>query len=64
MMMLHEMMDVNSPLCGNHFIIQAYINSLCCTPRTNILLYVNYISVKKKRWTKVASGENLTYFES
>ena len=47
-MMLHEMMGVNSALCGNHFIIQAYINSLCCSTKTNILLYVNYISVKKK----------------
>ena len=63
-MMLHEMKGVNSALCGNHFIIQAYINSLCCTTKTNILLYVNYISVKKKRWAEVASGEDLTYFES
>ena len=63
-MMLQEMMGVNSALCGNHFIIQAYINSLCCTTKTNILLYVNYISVKKKRWAEVASGEDLTYFES
>ena len=37
---------------------------LCCTTKTNILLYVNYISVKKKRWTEVAWGENLTCFES
>jgi len=63
-MMLYEMMDVSSALCSHHFTIQAYINSLCCTTKTNILLYVNYISVKKKRWTEVAWGENLTCFES
>ena len=24
------------------------IKSLCCTPETNIMLYVNYTSIKKK----------------
>ena len=36
-MMLYEMMDVSSALCSHHFTIQAYINSLCCTTKTNIL---------------------------
>ena len=29
--------------CGNHFAIYVYIESFCCTPKTNIMLHVNYI---------------------
>ena len=27
-----------------------YIKSLCCTPETSVMLYVNYISMKRKSW--------------
>ena len=33
--------------CGDHFIMQANVKSLCRTPETNIILY-NCISVKRK----------------
>ena len=42
-------MDVNYTHCGDHFAIYANIKSLCCTPETNIMLYVNYISFKKEK---------------
>ena len=32
--------------CSDHFPIHRNIKSLCCTPHTNIMLYVNYISIK------------------
>ena len=32
--------------CSGHFAIYTYIESLCYTPETNIMLYVNYISIK------------------
>ena len=32
--------------CGNHFTIYAYIKSLYCIPKTNIILYVNYMAIK------------------
>ena len=31
---------------GNHFIMYANTKSLCSTPET-VLLYINYISIKK-----------------
>ena len=34
--------------CGNHFAKYTNIKSLGCTPETNIILYVNYSSIKKK----------------
>ena len=37
-------------MCGDrrsdHFTIYTNIKSLCCTPKTNIMLYVNFISIK------------------
>ena len=35
--------------CGDHFTICTNIGSLCCIPETNIMLYVDYTSIKKKR---------------
>ena len=29
-----------------HLVIYTYIKSLCCTPETNTMLYINYISIK------------------
>lgn len=34
-------MDANLTYCGNHFTI--------CTPKTNPIFYVNYLSIKKER---------------
>ena len=40
-------MDVNQTYADN-FTVYTYIKSLCCTPETNIMLYVSYISIKKE----------------
>ena len=40
-------MDVNETYCGDHFAIYTNIKSLCCTPETNIMLYVNYTSIDR-----------------
>ena len=37
-------MDVS--YCGDHFSMYTIIESLSCTPETNIMLYVNYTSIK------------------
>ena len=37
---------VNQTYCSDHFIICTNIGSLYCTPKTNIILYVNQSSVK------------------
>ena len=34
--------------CGDHFAVYTNIESLCCIPQTNIMLYVTNISSKKK----------------
>ena len=34
--------------CGNHFIRYMNVESLCCTPETNIILYINYNFKKRK----------------
>ena len=44
-------MNVNYTHCGGHFVIYTNTESLCCTPEANIL-YVNYISIKKKKEMK------------
>ena len=36
------MMHVNQTYCGDHFAIYTNIESLCCTPEANIMLYGNY----------------------
>ena len=47
-------MNVNWTYCGDHLAIYTYIDSLCYTPETNIMLYVNYISIKKIKEKKKA----------
>ena len=37
----------NWTYCGDHFAMYTNIESLYCTPETNIMLYVNYTSTKK-----------------
>ena len=32
--------------CGDHFVMYLIVRSLCCTPETNLILYINYISIK------------------
>ena len=39
-------MDINYTYYGNHFTIYLYINHYC-TCKTNTMLHVNYISIKK-----------------
>ena len=45
-------MDVNKTYCGGHFAVYTYIESLCCTPKTNKMLYVSYISIKLEKFLK------------
>ena len=45
--------DTNQTHCDDNFAIYTDIESLCCTPETNIMLNVNYTSIKinsKKSW--------------
>ena len=35
--------------CGDHFVMYIIVKSPCCTPETNIILCVNYTSIKKER---------------
>ena len=39
--------DVNWTYCADHFNMYSNIESLSCTPETNIMLYVNFTSIKK-----------------
>ena len=39
-------MEVNQTYGGEHFTTYSNIESLCGTPETNVMLYVNCISVK------------------
>ena len=34
--------------CGDQFIMYINVESLQCTPETNIILYINYTSKKEK----------------
>lgn len=37
---------------GDHFTLYGNVKSLCCTPEANIMLYVNYPSIDKKKKTQ------------
>lgn len=41
-------MDVNQIYCGDLFVMYTDTESLCCTSETNIMLFVNYASIKIK----------------
>ena len=41
-------MEVNQTYCGDNFAISTNIESFCCTPESNIMLYVDYVSIKIK----------------
>lgn len=40
-------MDVNQTDCSDHFAIYTSIKS-CCTTKTNVMVYANYISMQKE----------------
>lgn len=44
--------DVNQTYCGGHFPVYTSIESLRCTPETNIVLYISYPSTTTKREDK------------
>ena len=46
------MMNVNQTYRGDHFAICTNVKSLCSTPETNIMFYVNYTSIKKLETNK------------
>lgn len=41
--------DINQINRGDHFAIYANSESLCFTPENNIMLYIHYTSIKKKK---------------
>ena len=41
------MMDVNYTDCGDNFAVYTSMESLCCTPVSNIMFYAIYTSIKK-----------------
>ena len=48
---------VNETYCSDHFTIYTYIKSLYCTPETNTVLYVNYISIQLGEKRKAVKEE-------
>ena len=42
-------LDFNQTCCGDYFALYTNIKSLCCTPETNVTLYVNYTSINKRK---------------
>ena len=43
------MVTDGSYTCSEHSITYRVVQSLCCTPETNVTLYVNDMSIKKKQ---------------
>ena len=54
------MTQVNQTYCGDHFAIYTRIKSLCCTPETCMMLYVNYNKRRLSRfpWTARRSNQS------
>ena len=46
---LWVVMDVNQTYCGDDFTIDTYTYSSRYTPESNMMFYVNHISLKKRR---------------
>ena len=44
--------DVVYIYCSDHFAVCANIKSICCTAETNIMLYANFIWIKKEKERK------------
>ena len=44
--------DSYQTYCGDHFRMHTNVKSLCSTPETNIILYVNYILLQRERERK------------
>ena len=44
----HYMVADGGYTCGEYSILHRMIQSLCYTPRTNLILCINYISVKQQ----------------
>ena len=55
---IYMVTDFKETYCDYQFIIYINIESLCCIPESNIMLYLNYISIKKvvDKWHKKLSG--------
>lgn len=46
-------------LWDDHFLKYTNVESLCCTPETNIIVYGNYTSIKKKKDGQRTTGNNM-----
>lgn len=38
---------------GNHFVMYINVESQCCTPESNTILYINYISKKAEKFFNI-----------
>lgn len=53
------------PRLGDHFTVYTSIESLHCTTKTKVMLYVSYIAMKKySRWKIVSFGGWTKFFNS
>ena len=43
--------------CGEHQVMHKTVKSTCCTPETNVTLYVNYTSIKKANGASVKQNK-------
>ena len=48
--------DVDYTYHGEHQIICRIVESLCCKPEINVILYINYTSIKKRESKNVCDG--------
>ena len=60
-------MDVNWTYCGDHFYMYTNIKSLYCTLATNIMLYINYLSLclslyRERQWHLVWTRHCLSFW--
>ena len=58
-------MDVNYTYSGDHFPIYMYIESLCCIPKINLILYINFWVRNKYKKNRIDCLKTaLVFFES
>lgn len=49
MLQICRVTDGKQTYCGDYHAMYTNVESLCCTPETNTMLYCNYTAIKKKK---------------
>lgn len=50
---------VGHTYCGEHFLMYVIVEAPCCSPETNVTVYINFTSTQEKRHTRGGEWEGV-----